>query len=58
MGPVTFQVLDQAGCLGAVALLRKAHRTAVKVCLSAPNADCALIGTGHAVANSFATHRG
>jgi hypothetical protein len=34
MGPVTFQVLDQAGCRGAVALLRAAHRTAVKVFLS------------------------
>jgi hypothetical protein len=37
MGPVTFQVLDQAGCLGAVALLRKAHRTAVKADLRAQN---------------------
>jgi hypothetical protein len=34
MGPVTFQVLDQAGCLGAVALLRTAHRTGIKVCIS------------------------
>jgi hypothetical protein len=30
MGPVTFQVLDQAGCLGAVALLRTAHQTAIQ----------------------------
>ena len=34
MGPVTFQVLDQAGCLGAVALLRNAHRAGVRVKLS------------------------
>jgi hypothetical protein len=37
MGPVTFQVLDQAGCLGAVALLRSAHQTAIEVCLSDRN---------------------
>jgi hypothetical protein len=36
MGPVTFQVLDQAGCLGAVALLRTAHRTSIKVFLDGP----------------------
>jgi len=37
MGPVTFQVLDQAGCLGAVALLRSAHQTAIEVFLSDRN---------------------
>ncbi|HEX7823656.1 MAG TPA: hypothetical protein VF477_02015 [Mycobacterium sp.] len=36
MGPVTFQILDQTGCLGAVALLRTAHRTGVKVFLDGP----------------------
>lgn len=36
MGPVTFQILDQAGCLGAVALLRTAHRTGIKVFLDGP----------------------
>lgn len=36
MGPVTFQVLDHAGCLGAVALLRSAHRTGIKVFLDGP----------------------
>ena len=40
MGPVTFQLLDQAGCLGAVALLRTAHFTAIQVFLSAqPSLD-------------------
>ena len=36
MGPVTFQVLDQAGCLGAVALLRNAHRTGIRVFADGP----------------------
>lgn len=36
MGPVTFQILDQVGCIGAVALLRSAHRTAVRVFLDGP----------------------
>ena len=36
IGPVTFQILDQAGCLGAVALLRTAHRTGTKVFLDGP----------------------
>lgn len=36
MGPVTFQVLDQEGCRGAVELLRTAHQTAVKVFLDGP----------------------
>ncbi len=36
MGPVTFQILDQAGCLGAVTLLRTAHRTGIKVFLDGP----------------------
>ena len=29
--PVTFQILDQVGCLGAVALLRTAHHAAIQV---------------------------
>lgn len=37
MGPVTFQVLDQAGCLGAVALLRTAHHAAIQVFLDGPD---------------------
>jgi hypothetical protein len=37
MGPVTFQVLDQAGCLGTVALLRSVHHTAIQVFLRAQN---------------------
>src|SRR5689334_7960592 len=36
MGPVIFQVLDQAGCLGAVALLRTAYRASIRVCVSCP----------------------
>jgi hypothetical protein len=36
MGPVTFQILDQTGCLGAVTLLRTAHRTGTKVFLDGP----------------------
>jgi hypothetical protein len=36
MGPVTFQILDQAGCLGAVALLRTAHHAAIEVFLDGP----------------------
>ncbi|WP_292976265.1 hypothetical protein [Mycobacterium sp.] len=36
MGPVTFQILDQAGCRGAVELLQTAHRTAVQVLLDGP----------------------
>jgi hypothetical protein len=36
MGPVTFQILDQAGCLGGVTLLRTAHRMATKVFLDGP----------------------
>jgi hypothetical protein len=39
MGPVTFQLLDQAGCLGAVALLRTAHFTAIQVFLDGPQFD-------------------
>src|ERR1700752_1812669 len=37
MGPVTFQILDQAGCLGAVSLLRSAHHTAIQVFLDGPD---------------------
>ncbi|WP_302415864.1 hypothetical protein [Mycobacteroides abscessus] len=37
MGPVTFQILDQAGCLSAAALLRSAHHTATNVCLDGPD---------------------
>lgn len=37
MGPVTFQILDQAGCAGAVELLRTAHRTAVQVFRDGPD---------------------
>jgi hypothetical protein len=37
MGPVTFQILDQAGCLGAVALLRTAHHAAIQVFLDGPD---------------------
>lgn len=37
MGPVTFQVLDQAGALSAVALLTTAHRTGVQVFLDGPD---------------------
>lgn len=37
MGPVTFQILDQAGCRGAVALLRTAHHTAIQVFLDGPD---------------------
>jgi hypothetical protein len=38
--PVTFQILDQVGCLGAVALLRTAHHAAIQVFLDGPdNAD-------------------
>lgn len=33
MGPVTFQILDRAAFRSAVELLRRAHRTAVAVCL-------------------------
>lgn len=36
MGPVTFQILDQAGCLSAVELFRTAHRTAIQVFLDGP----------------------
>ena len=39
MGPVTFQMLDQAGCLGAVALLRTAHRTAHPGLLGRPSSS-------------------
>ncbi|MDQ1322089.1 MAG: hypothetical protein QG655_3334 [Actinomycetota bacterium] len=37
MGPVTFQILDQAGCVGAVELLTSAHRTAIQVFLDGPD---------------------
>lgn len=37
MGPVTFQILDQAGCVGAVELLHTAHRTAVQVFIDGPD---------------------
>jgi hypothetical protein len=37
MGPVTFQILDQAGCVGAVALLRTAHHAAIQVFLDGPD---------------------
>jgi len=37
MGPVTFQILDQAGCAGAVELLHTAHRTAVQVFRDGPD---------------------
>ncbi len=37
MGPVTFQILDQEGCLSATALLRTAHLTAAQVCLDGPD---------------------
>lgn len=37
MGPVTFQILDQAGCAGTVDLLRTAHRTATQVFLDGPD---------------------
>ena len=37
MGPCTFQILDQAGCLSAVELLRTAHRTAIQVFLDGPD---------------------
>lgn len=36
MGPVTFQILDQAGCRGAVELLHTAHRTAIQVFRDGP----------------------
>ncbi len=39
MGPVTFQILDQAGGIGAVELLTTAHRTGVQIFLDGP--DCA-----------------
>lgn len=39
MGPVTFQVLDQAGCRGAVALLRTAHHTGIQIFLDGPEYD-------------------
>ncbi|KAB7753620.1 Uncharacterised protein [Mycobacteroides abscessus subsp. abscessus] len=40
MGPVTFQIIDQAGCLSATALLRTAHHTATRVFLDgADHAD-------------------
>lgn len=31
MGPVTFQILDRAGCVAAVELLHTAHRTAIHI---------------------------
>jgi hypothetical protein len=37
MGPVTFQILDQAGCRSAVALLRTAHHAAILVFLDGPD---------------------
>lgn len=37
MGPVTFQILDQTGCLSAIALLRTAHHTATRVFLDGPD---------------------
>ena len=37
MGPCTFQILDQAGCLSAVELLRTAHHTAIQVFLDGPD---------------------
>lgn len=37
MGPVTFQILDQAGCGGAVQLLFTVHRTAIQVFLDGPD---------------------
>ena len=37
MGPVTFQILDQAGCLDTVALLRTAHHAAIQVFLDGPD---------------------
>jgi hypothetical protein len=36
MGPVTFQILDQAGCVGAVEILQAAHHTATRVFLDGP----------------------
>lgn len=39
MGPVTFQVLDQAGCVSTVELLTTAHRTGVQVFLDGPDFD-------------------
>lgn len=36
MGPVTFQILDQAGCAGAVDLLQAAHCTAIQVFQDGP----------------------
>jgi hypothetical protein len=55
MGPVTFQVLDQAGCLGAVALLRTAHQTAIQVCISALEVSADTIRAGRTVEDAFAT---
>lgn len=37
MGPVTFQILDQAGCVAAVELLHTAHRTAIQVFTDGPD---------------------
>ncbi|WP_232076819.1 hypothetical protein [Mycobacterium gallinarum] len=37
MGPVTFQILDQAGGISAVELLTTAHRTGVQVFLDGPD---------------------
>ncbi len=37
MGPITFQVLDQAGAVSTVELLTTAHRTGVQVFLDGPD---------------------
>jgi hypothetical protein len=37
MGPVTFQILDQAGCVGAVELLHTADHAAIQVFLDGPD---------------------
>ncbi|KUH91780.1 hypothetical protein [Mycobacterium sp. IS-1556] len=37
MGPITFQVLDQAGAISTVDLLTTAHRTGVQIFLDGPD---------------------